>query len=224
MKRLITICLVSVAVVSLAFAPAASADVIFAQTNFGNTPGTDVTPFSTDYKPGFTVGAPIPGEYQVAISAAVFGPSDWGGSDHTAPGTGCFMVIDGSMNSGNRIVYFTINTVAGYDYTLNGWVQNILSGSGSPPELSFCVNDSQLDTFTPAGNQTWCEFTFIYTAVASGLSTFALHDNNTSYGANDLGIDDLTLSSTVPEPATICLLGLGGLLLGRNRKFNKKRK
>lgn len=28
----------------------------------------------------------------------------------------------------------------------------------------------------------------------------------------------------VPEPATICLLGLGGLLLGRNRKFNKKQK
>ena len=26
----------------------------------------------------------------------------------------------------------------------------------------------------------------------------------------------------VPEPATICLLGLGGLLLSRNRKFNKK--
>jgi hypothetical protein len=28
----------------------------------------------------------------------------------------------------------------------------------------------------------------------------------------------------VPEPATICLLGLGCLLLGRNRKFNKKQK
>jgi hypothetical protein len=29
---------------------------------------------------------------------------------------------------------------------------------------------------------------------------------------------------TVPEPATICLLGLGGLLPGRSRKFNKKRR
>jgi len=34
-------------------------------------------------------------------------------------------------------------------------------------------------------------------------------------------VDDIQL---VPEPATICLLGLGGLLLGRNRKFNKKQK
>jgi hypothetical protein len=31
-----------------------------------------------------------------------------------------------------------------------------------------------------------------------------------------------TGSLVTPEPATICLLGLGGLLLGRNRKFNKK--
>ena len=29
-------------------------------------------------------------------------------------------------------------------------------------------------------------------------------------------------TSDVPEPATICMLGIGGLLLGRNRKFNKK--
>lgn len=29
---------------------------------------------------------------------------------------------------------------------------------------------------------------------------------------------------TIPEPTTIVLLGLGGLLLGRSRKFNKKRR
>ncbi len=40
--------------------------------------------------------------------------------------------------------------------------------------------------------------------------------------------DDSGLSSfageTIPEPATIAMLGLGGLLLGRSRKFNKSKK
>jgi hypothetical protein len=34
--------------------------------------------------------------------------------------------------------------------------------------------------------------------------------------------DGKTIVPVVPEPATLCLLGLGGLLLGRSRKFNKK--
>jgi hypothetical protein len=213
MKRLIPVCLILAVMVSLTFTPATSANVTLVQTDFGSTPGTDVSPFSTDYTLGFT-GSPTPGHYQVAKSATGFGPSDWGGLDHTAPGTGCFMVIDGSNNSGDRIVYSTINTVAGYDYTLDGWVQNSLSGGGNPPVLSFRVNGSQVgSTFTPSGAQTWREFTFTYTAVTSGLTTFALNDNNTSSSANDFGIDDLRLSSTIPEPATICLLGLGALSL-----------
>ncbi len=35
---------------------------------------------------------------------------------------------------------------------------------------------------------------------------------------------DNIVVSVVPEPATMALLSLGGLLLGRNRKFNKKQK
>jgi hypothetical protein len=36
------------------------------------------------------------------------------------------------------------------------------------------------------------------------------------------GYANLWGSAIIPEPATICLLGLGGLLLARNRRFNKK--
>jgi len=44
--------------------------------------------------------------------------------------------------------------------------------------------------------------------------------NGVIYGI--IGSQEYRFISDVPEPATICLLGLGGLLFGQSRKFNKK--
>jgi hypothetical protein len=56
-----------------------------------------------------------------------------------------------------------------------------------------------------------------------GICWEAISWNGANYTFGPLwagaAVDDIQL--VVPEPATICLLGLGGLLLSRNRKFNK---
>lgn len=69
-----------------------------------------------------------------------------------------------------------------------------------------------------------------FSALSDGIATFALtlqgpglEDGGGTTSGNAAGLDFATLT-VVPEPATICLLGLGGLLLGRNRKSNKKQK
>lgn len=48
--------------------------------------------------------------------------------------------------------------------------------------------------------------------------------DNRVLDSGDAYLDNFVVESgtVVPEPATVCLLGLGGLLLSRNRKFNKK--
>ena len=199
----------TVAVVVLALATAANADVVLAQTDFGTTPGTDVSPFLTSYAP-FSGGA-VPGHYDVDTTANH--SFDWGGVDHTT-GTGCFMVVDGALDSGLAILSHTADTVAGYQYTLDGWVQNVLSGGGSPPTLSFRVNGAEMGSLTLLpGARIWTGFSFTYMAATTGPTTFTLHDNIIVTSGNDFGLDDIVMSSNIPEPATLALLALGGLAL-----------
>ncbi len=74
--------------------------------------------------------------------------------------------------------------------------------------------DSQYMTWADAdgdGTDDWEQYTWTFKAGATGSAKLMLY----SPGA---GIDDVTLIVTaVPEPATMLLLGLGGLLLRRRR-------
>jgi hypothetical protein len=212
--------LLAAAVVNLALPCGAHAAVV-ATTDFGTTDGTNISPFLTDYSP--MNGPTQPDHYWVAKSGGGYSWSsfDWGGVDHTT-GTGDFMVVDGAQDSDMRIVYYTTNVVAGETYTFHGYVQDIISGNWGPPVLSFRVDGSEIATFAFSNQRTWDEFTFTYNAPASGAATFAINDNNTNYGMNDFGLDDLTLSTTasaVPEPSSLLLLapGLAGLAVIRRR-------
>ncbi|MHC4697512.1 MAG: hypothetical protein ACYTFA_12295 [Planctomycetota bacterium] len=159
---------VCAAAVCVSLASAASADTILAETDFGEIPGADVSPFSTEYAAGFA-SPPSPGQYEVATTAAGFGPFDWGGVDHTT-GTGCFMVIDGAYEPPPlQILSYTTPVVGGAEYTLHGWIQNVLSGGNLPPILSFRVDDVGYGVLTPVGAQVWNEFTFTFTPLAHSV-------------------------------------------------------
>ncbi len=174
-----------------------SSGTVIAATDFGTIDGTNIVPFSTDYQPMPDTGATTPGHYYVAKSGAGYSWSsfDWGGLDHTNPGTGCFMVVDGSTDSSQAIVKYTVNGVAGQLYNLTGWVMQVQHKAGANVILSFRVNGVEQATFPrlPDSPWVWHYFSFTYKSTISGPITFALHDNEPSWDFNDFGLDDLNL-------------------------------
>jgi hypothetical protein len=193
----------------------ARAGVILAQTDFGTTDGTSVSPFSTDYPAAPSMGLPADTYYAVAVNAAghTWSYPDWAGLDHTNPGTGAFMVVNGSTHSSDRLLYYTTTTMAGFTYTWTGWVREIQS-SAPLVDLSFQVNGVQqgTDFKPPEGSVNWVPFTFSYTASTSGTTTFSLNDLQTSSNFNDFGLDDQVLSTNAsaatPEPASLTIWGI----------------
>ncbi len=132
----------------------------------------------------------------------------------------------GSAQSGSCFVSFgpvgsdgilsqTFSDTAGGTLNVSGWLQ----GNGDiPSDWSLSLDGTSYVSLNPIPNEGWTRYSF--TAPATGSDTFSIgFRDDPSYSAMDnFSVTEGT--STVPEPSTLALFGVGaiGLLLALRRR------
>jgi len=176
------------------------------------------TGFATDYMLNTVPGLLGAGSYEVAQAV----PRGWapGFGDHTT-GTGSMALYNGSTTASDRVWSEMISLSAGTTYRFDGWVADITQSiaPGAAPILQLTVNGVQQGTAFSALalDDIWQQFSFNWTATGTGTAEVALHELSAVAKGDDFAIDDLALSS-VPEPSTVLLMGLGMAILGVRRR------
>lgn len=147
--------------------------------------------------------------------------SIWGGLSDGDPGSWNIEGTNGPAFLGFNGDSYSLT--ANFDAEINYISLDVSRSLGSSPEDTFTLEAyngaTLLDSKTVVLNSI-NQWTTVSLSVDNidQIHWFGL-DSGIDY--HPYGVDNLTF---VPEPATICLLGLGGLMLARNRKSNKKQK
>jgi hypothetical protein len=122
----------------------------------------------------------------------------------------------------------TIASTPGHSYEISFYVGNqydLAPGYGATSSIGFYINGGFVDAYSNSANAvedvTWQQFKYDFTALEN-LTTFAFL-NNTPVGDNFAGLDNVVVSevTSVPEPASIGVFGLGAFVfaVARRRKL-----
>ncbi|MFN5317267.1 MAG: T9SS type A sorting domain-containing protein [Bacteroidia bacterium] len=112
--------------------------------------------------------------------------------------SGNFLMVNGNTGSLKTVWSQNIDVLAGSEYTISVWVQNIYPVS--PAVLRFNVGGNLVGTFSPTGIATWQEFTATYVATSTGNVSFSILNSNLTAFGNDFGIDDISFVRVCPVP------------------------
>jgi choice-of-anchor C domain-containing protein len=135
-----------------------------------------------------------------------------------------FLDLTGDGTNAVEGVEQTISTAAGTNYTLTFWVGNLDNPSnGLGPTSTVNVNlgglngtllDSVTNSSTNSTTLTWEMFTTSFTAAASTTTLDFLNENPSNNNINGLDNVSVNVTSAVPEPGSIALLGAALGVLG----------
>jgi hypothetical protein len=141
--------------------------------------------------------------------------------DHTS-GQGNMMIVNGSTTPDVTVWEQTVSVSPNTSYEFSIWVSNWINWNVNPAHLEYFMNNVSLgSTFVPdapaPGEDPWINASYLWqSGFETTTATIKIVDIETAFSVNDFAIDDISLSQT-PEPATLFLLTLGGLVLRRRK-------
>lgn len=137
--------------------------------------------------------------------------------DHTS-GEGQFMIVNGAGTPGTTVWSQNVSVTAGKTYNFSAFVSSLYPSS--PAALDFFAGSGEglgalvFSTTAPAGAGTWQGVSGSFTATGSFV-TLTIVNQNTQFGGNDFGLDDIALTAaSVPEASTWSMLLAGFGMVG----------
>ncbi|KPJ66587.1 MAG: hypothetical protein AMJ43_07665 [Coxiella sp. DG_40] len=134
--------------------------------------------------------------------------------DHTS-GAGNMLIVNAATAENQTVWQQTVSVTPNTDYVFTYWLSNCYPDA--PANLQCSINGSAIGTGSaPSGESgVWYEVSHSWNSGVSTSAMIRLVDLTRVYSGDDFAIDDISL---IPEPATLFLLGLGGLALLRKRR------
>jgi hypothetical protein len=112
---------------------------------------------------------------------------------------------------------FAVTPATNYNVSFYLTDANGIAPPSVQPELDGTLLGSPVSPVGTFSSNGWQQFTFSWNSGSNASASLILHDFTTTTAGNDFGLDNIDIS-TVPEPSTFALVGVGSLaLLSRRR-------
>jgi hypothetical protein len=149
---------------------------------------------NNEFGTGYSYGdCTLETHYNVLVSANTCHGA-WTGNDHTNPGVGQFMAVNGATSAGVTVWQQTLPVATNQFYRFTGWTSSVYPSS--PAVLSISINGATVGSVTaPSSVNTWVPFSIIWVSGSSASATLRIVDANLNGGGNDFGLDDLSFKA-----------------------------
>lgn len=137
----------------------------------------------------------------------------WDGVDGSAPQSGSLAAFFGNPG-GTSTISKTLNTVAGSTYNVSFWLKNEADASGLATPNSFAVSWGGVTAMSLNDSSDFDYQQYSFYFVGTGSPT----DLSFSFSQTAAFWDFDSVQVEVPEPASLALVGLAGLLMAGSRR------